>query len=96
MSQPSKHQIAHLWDTQETRAAQFPHATLQLFLVVTVNSVLWRSPKAATASVTLMPCMTVEISLHPRSGPMLMLRHTTDFLCGIRDSCQGNSDLRQL
>lgn len=40
------------------------------------NSLLWESLEAATASVILTATMTVEISVHQRSGPRLLLCHT--------------------
>ena len=53
VSQPSRHQMAHLCCTQESRAAQSCTAAPQLLLGVRVQSALWKNPQAATASATL-------------------------------------------
>ena len=73
VSHPNTEQL--IWYTQETRAAPAP----QLILMVKTswwNSLLWESLEAATASVILTAATTVEISVHPRSGPRLILCHT--------------------
>lgn len=56
MSQPPEHQTAPLWYTQDTRAAPLPHShptALTGGHEFTVNSLLCKSLKAATASVIL-------------------------------------------
>lgn len=86
MSQPSQHQIAPLCHTQESRAAHAAQPP-KLLLVVLEKSLLWKSPKAATASVTLTDahekCRNIDATL--------MLHHTTDSFVE-----SGNSDLHKL